>query len=796
MRWVTVVFGSLFILFGAALFAGGVTLVRLGGSSYYVIVGIGLIASGVQLLRQRPSGVWLYALIVSGTLIWSLAESGLSMWGLLPRLGAFVGLGAAFAAGLAWRRPYLAGADQRWGRPTIVATPVAIALLFLAGTAISDLNAASPRHTSRGTLAAAEPDRAAGAASQPPSGADGDWPHWGRTVGGLRYSPLTQITRENVKRLEVAWVYHTGATMTPSEAGADHEFNFEATPIKVRDKLFLCTPHAETIAIEPETGKEIWRFDPRANVDADAMLSCRGVAYYEQPGATGVCAQRILMATLDANLYALDADTGQRCSDFGTNGAVNLTEGMGLVKPGYYYVSSPPQIVRGKAVVGGLVIDNKERGEPSGVVRAFDAVTGKLAWAFDVGRPDRTGLPPAGDSYTRRTPNVWSVMSSDEALGLVYLPMGNETPDFFGGGRLESSEKYASSIVAVDADTGHARWSFQTVHHDLWDFDLPAQPVLADVPEHPGAPPTPVVIVPTKQGLLFILDRRDGRPITPIEERPVPQGASEGDWTSKTQPFQTGIPFFGPPDLTEASMWGVTPLDQLWCRIQFKAMRTDGLYTPPSTKGSISYPGSAGVFEWGSVSIDPTNMRLIANTSWLPMRVHLVPRGTTEKERSPAGDGLFYGGQATGTPYLESINPFISPAFMPCQAPPYGHITALDLRTRQIVWRHTLGTSRNQGPFGIPSNLPIPSGVPNMGGSVTTAGGLVFIAATADSTFRAFDLETGAELWHDDLPRDGIAGPMSYTGRDGRQYVVIAAGGHGGLTAHPGDAVVSYALPK
>jgi len=795
MRWVTIVFGSLFILFGAALCFGGVTLVRLGGSSYYLIVGIGLIASGIQLMRQHASGVWLYALVVAGTLIWSLAESGLSIWGLLPRLATFVGLGAAFAAALGWTRPQLAGPGLRWGGPIVVAAPVAIAFLLLTGTAISELNAESPRVAGRATVAASGPEAGTAAASMSPT--DGDWPHWGRTVGGLRYSPLAQITTENVKRLEVAWVFHTGATVRGSEAGPDREFNFEATPLKVRDKLFLCTPHAEVIAIEPETGKGVWRFDPRANVEADPMLACRGVSYYERPGATGMCAHRILTATLHARLYAVDADTGERCVDFGNNGEVDLTEGMGLVKPGYYYITSPPAIVRGKAVVGGLVRDNVERGEPSGVVRAFDAVTGKLSWAFDVGRPDRIGLPPAGESYTRRTPNVWSVMSADEALGLVYLPMGNETPDFFGGGRLESSEKYASAIVAVDADTGHVRWSFQTVHHDLWDFDLPAQPVLADVPEQPGAAPTPVVIVATKQGLLFILDRRDGRPITPIEERPVPQGASDGDWTSKTQPFQTGIPFFGPPDLTEVSMWGMTPLDQLWCRIQFKSLRYDGLFTPPSTRGSISYPGSAGAFEWGSVSIDPTRMRLIANTSWLPMRVRLVPRQKTEEELSRDGDTqFFFGGWATGTPYLEFVTPFVSPAFMPCQAPPYGHITAFDLSTRQIAWRHTLGTSRNQGPFGIPTRLPIPSGVPNMGGSVTTAGGLVFIAATADSTFRAFDIETGAELWHDDLPQDGIAGPMSYTGRDGRQYVVIAAGGHGGLTAHPGDAVVAYALPK
>jgi quinoprotein glucose dehydrogenase len=374
-------------------------------------------------------------------------------------------------------------------------------------------------------------------------------------------------------------------------------------------------------------------------------------------------------------------------------------------------------------------------------------------------------------------------MSGDEELGLVYLPLGNETPDFFGGGRLEASEKYSSSVVAVDAETGRERWHFQTAHHDLWDYDLPAQPVLTDVTEKPGAPPTPVVIVPTKQGLLFILDRRDGRPITPIEERPVPQGPSEGDWTSKTQPFQADMPFFGPPVATEASMWGMTPLDQLGCRIQFKQMMYEGQYTPPSTKGSLAFPGSFGVFEWGSVAIDPRNHSLIANTSWMPMHTRLVPKTRDDNTNWTAVSSAQYrkqfgfGGAAIGTPYEIVIRPFLGPAMVPCQAPPYGNIAAMDLNTRKIIWRRTLGTAENLGPYGIPTRIPFPSGTPNLGGSVTTAAGLVFIGATADATFRAFDIETGTELWHDTLPSDGTASPISYRGRDGRQYVAISAGG-------------------
>jgi quinoprotein glucose dehydrogenase len=385
------------------------------------------------------------------------------------------------------------------------------------------------------------------------------------------------------------------------------------------------------------------------------------------------------------------------------------------------------------------------------------------------------------------------VMSADEEFGLVYLPTGNETPDFFGGNRIAASEKFASSIIAVDAKTGALRWSFQTTHHDIWDFDLPSQPVLVSINEAPNVPATPAIVVPTKQGHFYILDRRDGRPLTPIEERPVPQGAAAGDFTSPTQPFQTGLPNLGPPRLTEADMWGLTPMDQLWCRTQFRQLRYEGPYTPPSTQGSISYPGSVGVFEWGSVSVDPRTNRMFANTSWMPMVVTLIPRDRYEAMEAPE---LGLGGTGRGTPYAMQVLPLMSPLEMPCQAPPWGHLTAIDLNARNIAWRLPIGTSRTNGPLGIPTGVPMPAGVPNIGGSLVTGSGLLFIAATADDTFRAFDSASGKELWHDYLPTAGNATPMTYLGRDGRQYVVIAAGGHTGLSQTYGDALVAYALPN
>jgi quinoprotein glucose dehydrogenase len=770
----------------------GWRLISFGGSWYYAIVGAILTAAAIEILRERRDGYWLYLLGFSLTLVWSIWEAGFNTIALLPRMTVFTVILVVCWICWCWIDPRLMPVlptGTRWRRAGVDIAAVAI-VAGLSALTWSLLAGQSPELADVIPATPVNPQTATGIATSNIAIADGDWPNYGRVPGGQRFSPIAQITSENIANLKRTWVFHTGVLPRPN-APSLQKFMFEATPLKVNDKLVLCTAYAQVVAVDAVTGREIWRFDPKGNTDDAVFLACRGVSYAKIAGASGMCAHRILFATVTARMYALDVDTGARCTDFGDNGEIDLTTGMGLVKPGFYYVTSPAAIIRGVAVIGGWVIDNVERGEPSGVVRAFDVKTGELAWAFDVGRLDRTTLPPAGEHYTRGTPNVWAPMSADPELGLVYLPTGNETPDFFGGGRQQASEEFASSIIAVDANTGKMRWHFQTVHHDLWDFDIPAQPVLIDLPTEDGTQATPAVVVATKRGEVFILDRRDGKPLAAIEERAVPQGATKGDFTSRTQPYPD-FPALGPPVLTEATMWGATPLDQLLCRIQFRQHRYEGPFTPASEIGSIHYPGSFGVYEWGSVSVDPARHLMFANTSWVALINTLLPREVAQK--TTAGDGDL-GGPALGTPYVSRVTSFVSPLGIPCNQPPWGHVTAIDLATHKILWRDILGSARSQGPFGRATGFALKLGVPNMGGSVNTAGGVIFVASTADDTFRALDARTGKELWHDHLPAGGQATPMTYLGVDGKQYVVIAAGGHFGLSSSSSDSLIAYALP-
>ncbi len=783
--WLTLIMALTILLFAVPLLALGLQLITLGGSWYYAIAGAVLTVAGAQILRERRSGYWLYVYALGGTILWSFWEVAADPWGLLPRLLTFAVIQSMCWMLWPWigRRLMPITPRTNWrndigGAAAGVAAALLFSFLFLRGPSQTGEIA---NVISAGTSRSSPPTTV-----RTSDTADGDWPNYGRTPGGERFSPLSDITPQNVKSLKRAWVYHTGALPRPS-VSPSRKFMFEGTPLIVRGKLVVCTPNAEVVALDPVTGKESWRFDPAADISHAVFLACRGVSYAETREAAGPCVHRILFATVTARMYALDVETGERCADFGTNGEIDLTAGMGLVKPGFYYVTSPPAIVRGKAVVGGWVWDNVERDEPSGVVRAFDTTTGELSWAFDVGRLDHTSFPPPGEHYTRGTPNVWAPISADVQLGLVYLPTGNETPDFFGGGRHEASEKFASSIVAVDAETGRLRWHFQTVHHDIWDMDVPTQPVLIDIAETPGANPTPAVVVATKRGDIFLFDRRDGRPLAPIEERAVPQGAVAGDFTSPTQPYME-LPSLAPPRLTEAKMWGVTPLDQLECRIRFRSHRYDGMFTPPSVEGSILYPSSLGVFEWGSVSVDPTRSVIFANTSWMPMINTLIPRS-----KAPDVQPSAIGGPARGTPYASTSIVFRSSLGIPCHQPPWGHMTAIDLASLNIVWRNPLGDVRANGPFGIPLRLKF--GLPNLGGSVVTAGGVVFVAASMDRTFRALDAATGKELWYDILPASGHATPAVYRGADGKQYVVLAAGGHSALASRVGDSLIAYTLP-
>jgi len=517
---------------------------------------------------------------------------------------------------------------------------------------------------------------------------------------------------------------------------------------------------------------------------------------------TGACAARIIINTVDARLIALDAGSGARCPDFGTNGEVSLLTGMGDVTPGYYYVTSAPTIAHDKIVLGGMVADNQYVGEPSGVIRAFDAITGKLAWGFDAGRPDRSTEPPAGETYTRATPNSWGPMSVDEKLRLVYVPTGAATPDFFGAFRRPFDEHYGDAVIALDIDTGQPRWTFQTTHHDLWDYDVASQPTLADFSSAQGI--RHALIQPTKRGELFILDRETGEPIFPVQERAAPsRGHAADDRISPTQPFSVGVPSFRGADLTEEGMWGITPLDQLWCRIRFREARYDGPLTPPGLTPAIEYPSDAGGMEWGGAAVDLDHGIVIVNTNHLPAYTRLLPRAEADKlgmkrfTSEYSDHGVRNGYPQEGTPYGVLKNAFLSPLQVPCTQPPFGRLSAMDLTTGKLIWTRAFGTARDIGPLGIPSGLPISVGLPNLGGGFVTRSGLLFIGATQDSYLRAYETATGKLLWQARLPAGGDATPMTYLSpASGRQFVVIAAGGNGAIAARMGDSIVAFALPK
>jgi quinoprotein glucose dehydrogenase len=558
------------------------------------------------------------------------------------------------------------------------------------------------------------------------------------------------------------------------------------------------------VALDAETGKPRWRFYAHTDLKGAPYGHCRGVAYYRVPGATGDCAERIFTNTIDARLIAIDARTGRLCRGFGDNGIVPLQRGMSPAPAGYYYPTSAPTIVRGRIVLGGWVYDGMFWGEPSGVIRGFDAVTGKLAWAFDVGHPDRHAEPPAGQYYTPGTPNAWAPMSGDEALGLVYAPLGGASLDYSGAQRRPFDEAYSGAVIALDAETGTLRWKFQTVHHDLWDYDVPAQPTLVDLPTRQGM--RHALVQPTKRGEVFVLDRVTGQPIFPVREHRVPTaGTAPGEHAAPTQPFSDALPSFRGVNITEADMWGVTPLDQLWCRIRFRRARYAGPLTPPGLTPNIAFPGMLGGSDWGGVSIDADRKIMIANTSLVANIDTLIPRAIADRMGvSPLGTpGGMRSAEAgiqaqAGTHYAVKAMPFLSLLFAPCQAPPWGRIAAVDLTNGKLLWSHPIGTARDTGPLGLASHIPFRIGTPTLGGSVVTRGGLVFIASTQDRYLRAIDLAAGKVLWRARLPAAGQATPMTYvSAQSGRQFVVQAAGGHFFLgTPHLDSAIIAYALPR
>jgi len=487
----------------------------------------------------------------------------------------------------------------------------------------------------------------------------------------------------------------------------------------------------------------------------------------------------------------VDARDGNVCPAFGTDGVVDLKKQMGDIPPTFYQPTSMPTVAGGLIIVGGWVFDNIGVDMPSGVVRAFDAENGALVWAWDVGRP-RDQLPTSGEVFTRSTPNMWSTPAVDESLGLIYLPTGNQTPDYWGADRLEGSERVSSSIVALDLKTGQERWVFQTVHHDIWDLDVAPQPALYDIPQGGGVT-VPVIVQATKRGQIFVLDRRDGKPVFPVEELPVPQGHQKPDWVSPTQPYSTGVAAIGAEPLTERRMWGVTLFDQMLCRIMFKRMRYDGDFTAPSTDPTLFFPGNFGGMNWGGVSIDGGNDMLIVNDIRMPQGLKLIEQREGKVEPSAKhGTGLQ---PQIGAPYAAEGLDVNSPLGIPCIAPPWGTLSGVDLKTGKLVWQRPAGTVKDVKLGPIKVGLPIPLGLPTLGGPLTTGSGLAFYAGTQDYYLRAMDSATGEELWKGRMPVGAQAAPMTYTSpKTSRQYVVIVAGG-ARQSPDRGDYVIAYSLP-
>jgi quinoprotein glucose dehydrogenase len=767
-------------LLGLVLLCGGIWLIALGGSWYYAVAGIGFLVTAVLLWRRSPTALWLYALVTLGSLLWAVYEAGFDWWRLAPRGDIIILIGIWLLMPWVTRelrnpeRPHHASAFSWNGLPLTAAV--------IAGIVVAVYAMETPTNDLSGSLPTASADEAKPNSAIP----DGDWPVYGRTSAGLRYSPLTEITPANVAGLKVAWTYHTGDVRGE---GDPVETTYEVTPLKIGKTLYLCTPHDIAIALDADTGKERWRYDAKVGKNMSRQhQTCRGVTYDEPASAAGdqTCKTRILLPTSDARLIALDAETGKVCENFADKGVIDLRANMPNLKPGFYYSTSPVVVARGLIIVGGAVNDNVSTKEPSGVIRAYDESTGRLVWNWDSGNPDETQPIAPGKTYTENSPNSWSILSVDPDLGLVYVPMGNAPPDQFGGNRSANVEKYSSSVVALDILTGQVRWVFQAVHHDLWDMDMPAQPELIDWHGPDGV--VPALLQPTKQGDIYLLDRRTGKPLLPVTEKPAPKGVAKGDKAAPTQPISTIT--FNPARLTESDMWGATMFDQMACRILFRSLNYDGRYTPPSVKGSIIYPGNFGTFNWGGVAVDPVRQVIFATPVYLAFTSTLIPRENDTKNYVSEGKpGL---NENYGAPYAAKMQPFLSPIGLPCQAPPWGYVAGVDLRSGQTVYQHKNGTVRDLSPLPLPFKM----GVPGIGGPMMTAGGVAFYSGSLDYYVRAYDVTTGRKLWQARLPAGGQATPMSYQGSDGRQYVLVVAGGHGSTGTKAGDAVIAYALPK
>ncbi len=793
-----VLLGAIITLAGLFFAVGGGKLVSLGGSLYFLLAGIGLVVSGLLIIRRKPLGALLFGLIFVLSAIWAIWDAGFEFWPLISRLLAI----AVGSIVVALSFPLLrrsAGGTPAYG------ASFGLALILAIGTGAAFYGMFIPHPPVVAT--------GAGPARTPvdPAREQKNWEAYGNTSGGSRFAALDQINVDNVNDLKVAWEYHTGDTpISPGANGAEDQ----ETPLQVGERVFVCTPHNNVISIDADTGKEIWKAE--INAKSSVWMRCRGLAYFdatralEQPSAPNstpvtavnvapgaLCERRILMNTITAELIALDADTGAFCPDFGTNGRVDLKVGMGQAADPSYVLTSAPTLAGTTVVVGGRVADNVSTDMPGGVMRGFDVVTGKLRWAFDPGNPNITLLPPPGKSYTRSTPNVWASMSYDAASNTVFMPVGSPSVDLYGATRTDLDHKYGASMLALDATTGREKWVYQTVHNDLWDFDVPMQPSFIDFPKADGST-VPALVFGTKAGQLYVLDRATGQPLTKVDDVPVKPGNIPNEPYAPTQKLSVGMPQIGAKTLTESDMWGATPFDQLLCRIAFKGMRYDGVYTVPGTDLALNFPGSLGGMNWGGLSTDPNSNYIFVNDMRLGLWIQMKEAAPTKAVNS-GGESVNTGMGVVpmkGTPYAVNKNRFLSALGIPCQAPPFGSLTAIDMKAQKIAWQVPVGTVEDTGPLGIKMGLPIPIGMPTLGGTLATQGGLIFIAGTQDFYLRAFSTATGKEVWKARLPVGSQGGPMTYKSpKTGKQYVIISAGGARQSDIR-GDFVIAYALPN
>ncbi|MGI9293916.1 MAG: pyrroloquinoline quinone-dependent dehydrogenase [Pseudomonadales bacterium] len=622
------------------------------------------------------------------------------------------------------------------------------------------------------------------------------WTHYGGSQKGLQYSSLSQITPRNVDDLKEAWRFRTG------ELGQGHRepFAFEANPILVEGRLYFPTGSAIVFALDPATGEEFWRYDPEIDrAKHHAEIANRGVTSWidESAQSNAPCRHRIFVGTLDARLIALDGGTGKPCADFGDRGQIYLDKDVGTEIDDWinYTVTSPPAIVGDTLVVGSAIGDNRGVETELGIVRGIDTRTGKERWRWDP--IPRDASDPAFASWKSEeaakngSANAWAPLAADAELGLVYVPTGSASPDFYGGER-EGDNLYANSLVALDAASGKVVWYQQLIHHDVWDYDLPAQPTLVEL-KHAGQL-IPAVLQSTKTGMIFSFDRRTGEPIFAIEERPVPQRGVYGEHLSPTQPF----PVAPPPvarykQITEDDAWGMLYFDKKGCRNRISRLRSEGIFTPPSIEGTLLLPGFAGGINWGGLAFDPERQLAVTFAMNLAMEVALVPRDEYKKAyESGEFEGQEFARQ-TGTPYGMRRTAFLSSIGVPCIEPPWGTLTAVDMEKGSINWQIPLGTIQDIAPAIVP-NLML--GVPGIGGPIITASGLIFIGAAVDDYLRAFNLQNGDLLWEGRLPAGGQATPMSYfLKQTEKQYIVIAAGGHSRVGTTAGDYLIAYALP-